>query len=238
VSNPAPTPAGWYPDPWNPGGQRYWDGQQWTQHQAGGPAQGAAGAGAGYGAGYAGAGYGARPERPRVADDAPIYTPFIWIVALLPLVNAITIWFVHFNTQKFVDFINAAAAYDQSSGAGAPPLLDVWGLLGAGYWVLMGLAVASYVLGVVFAHLDRVRLERAGVVRPFHWAWAFLGGIVYVIGRSVIVHRVASPRGLAPIWVLLGAYGVSIVSSSIWSAIFTGDLTRQLSDLTGQFPNT
>lgn len=35
---PAPAaalpPAGWYPDPGRPGGQRYWDGQQWTEHQA------------------------------------------------------------------------------------------------------------------------------------------------------------------------------------------------------------
>jgi len=31
---PALPPAGWYPDPARPGGQRYWDGQQWTEHQA------------------------------------------------------------------------------------------------------------------------------------------------------------------------------------------------------------
>jgi hypothetical protein len=27
-------PAGWYPDPGRPGGQRYWDGGQWTEHTA------------------------------------------------------------------------------------------------------------------------------------------------------------------------------------------------------------
>jgi hypothetical protein len=32
-----PTPAGWYPDPDGTGGQRYWDGTAWTEHQA--PAQ-------------------------------------------------------------------------------------------------------------------------------------------------------------------------------------------------------
>lgn len=25
-----PTPTGWFPDPWNPAGMRYWDGRNWT----------------------------------------------------------------------------------------------------------------------------------------------------------------------------------------------------------------
>lgn len=27
-------PAGWYPEPGRPGTQRYWDGEQWTEHRA------------------------------------------------------------------------------------------------------------------------------------------------------------------------------------------------------------
>lgn len=36
-----PPPAGWYPDPEQAGQQRYWDGQQWTEHRAPVAAQGA-----------------------------------------------------------------------------------------------------------------------------------------------------------------------------------------------------
>jgi hypothetical protein len=31
---PVSPPAGWYPDPGRPGGQRYWDGTAWTEHTA------------------------------------------------------------------------------------------------------------------------------------------------------------------------------------------------------------
>lgn len=34
VGQPVSPPAGWYPDPGRPGGQRYWDGSAWTEHTA------------------------------------------------------------------------------------------------------------------------------------------------------------------------------------------------------------
>lgn len=44
--NPQP-PAGWYPDPTQPGQQRYWDGTQWTEHTAPGTGDGGASAASG-----------------------------------------------------------------------------------------------------------------------------------------------------------------------------------------------
>lgn len=46
-------PAGWYPDPQDPRGQRYWDGAAWTEHTAAGAPAAAASAAAAPAYGYA-----------------------------------------------------------------------------------------------------------------------------------------------------------------------------------------
>ena len=68
-------PAGWQPDPENPGGLRYWDGSQWTEHRQAAPAPApppapapAYGAPPPYGAAP---GYG-QPGTPFVPTGAPV----------------------------------------------------------------------------------------------------------------------------------------------------------------------
>jgi hypothetical protein len=69
---------------------------------------------------------------------------------------------------------------------------------------------------IVLAHRDREWLIGQGVMRPFHWAWSFLSSPVYVIGRSVIVRRVAAPEGLAPMWVAIGILLLGLVNVTVW----------------------
>jgi hypothetical protein len=74
------------------------------------------------------------------------------------------------------------------------------------------LSLFVYGSTVALAFVDRRILLRAGYVRPFHWAWAFLSTGVYVVGRSIIVqHRIG--RGLTPIWVWLGVAVLGLVVS-------------------------
>lgn len=191
----AAIPAGWYPDAATPGVLRWWDGAAWTAHTA------AAG--------------GSR-ERPLLPADRPIYSPFIWVIALLPLASffALAAW------TPDVSSIGAGVY-----GAGQ---LNVLSMYTPGYFVILGLGWVVYGLAVFFSFRDWLWLKRQGVVRPFHWAWAFLGGIVYVIGRSVIVRRVATPRGLAPIWVSLGVIVAGVVITISWGVALTVNIVDQL----------
>ena len=79
------------------------------------------------------------------------------------------------------------------------PVLSFLALTSAGTTSpLLGWGISIGTL--VLAFLDRRQLERDGLERPFHWAWAFLSPGVYVVGRSIIVRR-RTGGSLAPMWV-------------------------------------
>jgi hypothetical protein len=100
-------------------------------------------------------------------------------------------------------------------GSRGTPTVDPASVFTPAYVLLVLSGFVVYGVSVLLAYFDSERLKRDGVVRPFHWAWSFLSGTVYVIGRSVIVHKVAPGRGLMPIWILIGVIVLSIAVSTI-----------------------
>ena len=199
-------PAGWYPDPSGSPRSRWWDGMSWTEHyQPVAYGQSVVDAQPAYGQPeYGYPAYATAPERPLLPAGTPIYTVFIWLVTLLPLA-----------TLLILPFWNPVAAISE--------MRTSQNFYTFGTLLAQLLSFIGYGLTVVFAWLDYRRLERVGVVRPFHWAWVFVSGIVYVIGRSIIVRRVAPGRGLAPIWVSGGVVVVSLVIMLVWvSFLFSG----------------
>ncbi|HKU30564.1 hypothetical protein [Arthrobacter sp. NyZ413] len=74
--------------------------------------------------------------------------------------------------------------------------------------LLAAVSLALTVVTILFGFFDWRQLKKAGVVRPFHWAWVFLGGVVYMIGRAVVLSKVVRSRYLAPTVAFSGAWAV------------------------------
>lgn len=216
--NQPQTPPAWYPDPDpnNPGGQRWWDGTRWTQHsrpaapstpppydrltssRQGQPAY------AQPGTGYA---QPVTDEYPRVPLGTSAVTWSVWLVLALPLLPTIAYLFLDFDSYFRMILSARASGGNPGPGALSPSL--------TGFVVvvllidLLGLIV--YGLTVMFAYFDWRELGRRGFARPFHWAWAFLGSLVYVIGRVVVTHRRGGYGAMIPIWGLIAAIAIGIL---------------------------
>ena len=139
-----------------------------------------------------------------VGPDTPAYTPYIWAIVLLPILSLIAL--------VTMDPMGQAFRIDEFGVPQTSVAMVVIELLG---W-------ATYAAIVILAYLDYARLKNAGFARPFHWAWAFLSSGVYVIGRSVVVHR-SIRRSLTPIWVYaaVALTGLIIVTVQLVAAVST-----------------
>jgi len=179
-------PAGFYPDPSGGPGRRWWDGQRWTDRveQA-----------------YT----GAAVQQPALAEGTRTDTVWIWVVVLLPLLSVLGIalfdWRGYFQSS-----IDASLSED--------PTASLSGFTYPGYLLLQLLSFLIYAATVVAAWLDWRALKKLGVVRPFHWAWAFLSSIVYVIGRCVVVRRRVR-GGLAPLWVFIAVLVLGFIIDAV-----------------------
>jgi Protein of unknown function (DUF2510) len=186
------TPPGWYPDPQGGPAVRWWDGSQWTEH-----AQNAHVA----------------PAPLKAPEGTAPYTPFIWILALSPLVSLAiytTFDWTGYLRRYFESTLNTVTS---NSYVGMSGMYQ--SLFTPGYFILLISGWVLYGLVVLVAYLDFRALRNRGVPKPFHWAFAFLGALVYVIGRSVVARRRIG-RGIAPMWVHIGlTVAVSVVTSVI-----------------------
>ncbi len=197
-------PACWYPDSADSARGRYWNGIAWTDlyHTPGQPFPA-----------------GAEPKAPAGTDWN---TPWIWLIVVLPVLPSLLLLFVPWGAMFDID-VTSANPYTEMAGT-----MGIF--LSPFYWGSIVLSYVVYGLVVFFAYRDVTELTARGVPRPFHWAFSFLGGLVYAIGRSVVVAR-RTGKGHAPIWAEAGALLIStIVIIVIFAAMFSGmaELFRSL----------
>jgi len=194
----AAVPPGWYDDGTGSGQQRWWSGVEWTEHVAS-PVMIA---------------------RPLLPADRPVYSVWIWLIVLLPLLSTGSF----FLWQPNFDYLSDPGILDHPARLQAEQFASMFT---PGYFAILFGGWILYGLSAVFAWRDAVWLRAQGVVRPFAWPWVFLSSAVYVIGRSVIVRRVAAPRGLAPIWVLIGVVVLGFAVGTIWTiSLMSGVLSH------------
>ncbi|WP_158507226.1 DUF2510 domain-containing protein [Subtercola sp. Z020] len=184
---------GWYPTAPSSPTLRWWDGMQWTEHlrnqQDFEP-----------------------PAVSTITSLTPVYTVFIWLYTLLPLVSVLALIPVDL-TGMVEQQVRQSIANPRVGSTGA--------LFGSpGYVLLQVLSVVSYAAMVVLAYFDWKRLGRLGFARRFHWAWAFVTA-VYLIGRSVVVHK-ESGRGLAVVVVYISIVAFSLIVAVVKASQLIG----------------
>jgi hypothetical protein len=195
VTDTTNVPPGWYPDANATGGQRWWDGTRWTEH----------------------VGAQTQPYQAFAPLKAPegtkTGTVWIWLIVLLPLLGLVSIFTI--DWKGYIDSI-IPTSLSGSPTSGYSGMVGLY--TSPGYLISVLLSWASYGATVVFAALDVRELKKRGVPQPFHWAFAFLTSIVYVIGRSVVVKR-RTGGGLGPLWAYIIVYALGIVAGIVLSVL-------------------
>ena len=134
-SVPSAAPAGWYPDPQNPGQQRYWDGSAW------------------------GAAAPAAPSSAGASGVVPVAVPQTSTNAIVGLVLAIVSWVVCPIIAAIVALVLAhsssreiAASEGRVGGAGLNTATRIIAWLNIAISIVAGIVIAVLaVLGVVFS---------------------------------------------------------------------------------------
>lgn len=137
-------------------------------------------------------------QRPMLRRDQNVVNPYIWLIAVLPFLPGLLMLTWHIEVRTYTR--NGTLTLDPAT------------IFSTGYFLIWCGLVSTYCATVVLALFDTRRLARSGVVRPFHWAWSFLGGVPYVIGRAVVIHKVAPRKGLWPIAAIVAGWGLYFVA--------------------------
>ena len=206
MTNTPTTPAGWYPDPRGGPHPRWWDGNQWTENVQ---------------EPYSAASAGAIPA---AAAGTKVYNPWIWLVVFLPFISLPLLFTIDFGTLLNPAYVND----DQAAMEAQLAILTSPGVVAV--TLVSWLAAAATIF---CAYRDWKWLVAAGVPKPFHWAWSFIGLAgypVYAIGRAVITKR-RTGHGSAVLWATIGMIVLSVIVAIAWSVSLVAGMVEQMGPL-------
>lgn len=143
-------------------------------------------------------------ERPLLPPGTRVDGVWVWLIVVVPWVLASTIYL--FDIGEVLD----ALWVDDVQGALGHVALH------AG--VLAASSVATIGLALLFAWRDSRALRTVGVLHPFPWGFAAIAGIVYVIGRHVILRKVTRPS-VAPLATSIALYVLWYSVFGVWAVV-------------------
>lgn len=149
-------------------------------------------------------------------------TPWIWLHLAMPVIASIPSLFIDWAALLTIDPNDPAGMLDRQLAVYSSP----------GYIVSIVLPFLTYAAGVLFAFFDFRELERRGVPRPFHWAFAFIPYSVYPIGRGIVAKR-RTGRGIASTYVAIGVIVAGFIIGLVVAGIILSILVSQIPTTTG-----
>ncbi|TPX04575.1 hypothetical protein FJ656_11140, partial [Schumannella luteola] len=143
-------------------------------------------------------------ERPPLPPGTRVDGVWIWLLVVVPWVLASTVYL--FDIRVVFD---ALWVGDTDAALGHV-------LLHAS--LLLASSLATIALALLFAARDARRLRTLGVARPFPWGFAAIAGLVYLVGRQVVLRKVvrASP---APLIVSITLYVLWYSAFATWAVV-------------------
>lgn len=142
--------------------------------------------------------------RPPLPPGTRVGTLWVWLIVVVPWVLASTIFLFD------IDVVLDALWVGDADAALATVALHL-ALMAAS-------TLATIALALLFAWRDARRLRALGVAHPFPWGFAAIAGIVYVIGRHVVLGKVTRPSP-APLAVSIALYVLWYSAFGVWAAV-------------------
>ena len=146
-------------------------------------------------------------ERPLLPPGTRVDGVWVWLIVVVPWVLASTIFL--FDIRVVLD----ALWVDDTGGA--------LGHVAEHLAVLAGTSLATIGCALLFAARDARNLRAVGVVRPFPWGYAAIAGIVYQVGRHVVLRKV-TPASPAPLVVSIVLYVLWYSAFLVWAVLTLG----------------
>lgn len=156
--------------------------------------------------------------RPLLPPDARVETVWLWLIVVVPWILASSVFLFD------VDAVLDALWVGDADAATAHVALHLG--------VLLAQSLLTIALDLLFAWRDARRLRAAGVVDPFPWGFAAVAGIVYVIGRLVVLRKVARPS-VVPLVVSIGLYLLWYTTFAVWAVMSVSNALAGLGATTG-----